>query len=279
MLSETESSRDAQRTEVEEIQSRYAEIRNGITETNEQLGRLKDRRESHVREVTSAKSVLIPGRDGLESKLSEMKEDRDKTETDIKYSRHKLDDVTASSAMMEGMIDKLGEEVEAMGSEQEGVQQVLDKEREERAVLESEKEELKAFVRNLRENHDIFVQDKRTETEKAQVDLSEVIRRNAALTGNSVDILRVMVTDFMLCKTGEYRSQQNSHMSARTKLLQWTDEKLKLVSSLKDHKQLMGIQARMHSAAQEYYRQRGTRAQHQLARLGQDPVFNPLVTK
>ena len=73
-----------------------------------------------------------------------------------------------------------------------------------------------------------------------------------------------------LCRvtSGEYRREQNSHMSARTKLLQWTDEKLKLVSSLKDHEQLMGIQARMHSTAQEYYRQRGKRAHNQLARLG-----------
>ena len=55
-------------------------------------------------------------------------------------------------------------------------------------------------------------------------------------------------------------------MAASTKLLQWTDEKLKLLSSLKDHKQLMGIQARMHSAAQEYYKQRGARSQQILER-------------
>lgn len=65
---------------------------------------------------------------------------------------------------------------------------------------------------------------------------------------------------------GEYRRQQSSHMTANTKLLQWTDEKLKLLSSLKDHKQLMGIQASMHSAAQEYYKQRGARSQQILER-------------
>ena len=32
-----------------------------------------------------------------------MRESRNKTEADIKYNSHKLDDVTASSAMMEGM--------------------------------------------------------------------------------------------------------------------------------------------------------------------------------
>ncbi|KAI6653817.1 coiled-coil domain-containing protein [Oopsacas minuta] len=255
VLSETESNRDEQKRQIEELQSRYDDLSNGISNTKNQLTELKVKRDNHIRDIANSKSSLIPENSSLATKLSDVKLAIQKCESDNKSSSKKLDDVTSSSKMMEIMVEQLAVDIVEIKSRQESTLKVLNVEREEKGALETEKEDLKLFTRNIKEKHAIFVEDKMDETSKTNDLLSEVIRNNAKLTG-------------------DYRREQSSHMSANTKLLQWTDEKLKLVSSLKDHKQLMGIQTRMHIAAQDYYKQRGTRSHQILASLVRDGEEN-----
>eukprot|EP00800_Vazella_pourtalesii_P001188 TRINITY_DN109_c0_g2_i3.p1 TRINITY_DN109_c0_g2~~TRINITY_DN109_c0_g2_i3.p1 ORF type:complete len:505 (+),score=186.18 TRINITY_DN109_c0_g2_i3:357-1871(+) len=254
-LSETENNRDEQKRQIKELESKNEDLSNKIVDTRNQLIELDKKRENHIRDVASNKSILTPENSSMKEKLANVKLGIEKSKADYETSTKKLDDVTSSSKMMETMVEQLEGEITEMRVTQESSQEVLDVEREERAALEAEKEELKIFWRNIKDNHVIFVGDKQDEIVKKKDLLSEMIKNNSILTG-------------------EYRRQQSSHMTANTKLLQWTDEKLKLLSSLKDHKQLMGIQASMHSAAQEYYKQRGARSQQILERLVRDGEEN-----
>ena len=186
VLTETEGSRDGQKTTIEELQFKSEQLSQGISETSNQLTELQEKRNKHIQETTNNKSLLLPQRDGLALKVSETKIAIEKFASDQLSSSSKLDDVTSSRCMMESMTDQLLEETAEMREQQEEIQVVVEGEREERAALETEKEQLKLFGRNVREKHSTFVLDKQEEISKSDELLSEAVRENAQLTGEFV---------------------------------------------------------------------------------------------
>ena len=184
VLSETEGSRDAQKANIEELQSKGEQLTQAISETTNQLTELHEKRNKHTQDTANNKSLLLPQRDGLALKVSDIKIEIDKCISDQLSSSNKLDDVTSSRCMMESMTEQLVADTAEMRMRQEEIQVVLDSERAERAALEREREELKLFVKNLREKHSIFVLDKQEGIGNTEELLSVAVRENALLTGD-----------------------------------------------------------------------------------------------
>ena len=182
-LSETENNRDEQKGQIKELESNNEDLNNKIVDTRNQVTELNRKREDHIRDVASNKSILTPENSSLIERLANVKFGIEKSKADYKTSSKKLDDVTSSSKMMETMIEQLEVEITERREIQERTQEVLDVEREERAALEAEKEELKIFWRNIKDNHVIFVGDKQDEIIKKKELLIEVIQNNSILTG------------------------------------------------------------------------------------------------
>lgn len=185
-LSETENNRDEQKRQIKELESKNEDLSNKIVGTRNQLIELDKKRENHIRDVASNKSILTPENSSMKEKLANVKLGIEKSKADYETSTKKLDDVTSSSKMMETMVEQLEGEITEMRVTQESSQEVLDVEREERAALEAEKEELKIFWRNIKDNHVIFVGDKQDEIVKKKDLLSEMIKNNSILTGESL---------------------------------------------------------------------------------------------
>ncbi|XP_033123693.1 coiled-coil domain-containing protein 178-like isoform X2 [Anneissia japonica] len=72
----------------------------------------------------------------------------------------------------------------------------------------------------------------------------------------------------------EYRAKQQRMYSIKSKLMNHFEDRIKMESSLKDHKQLNGLQTRLHNMLIQYYKIRGMYNENELARFEEISAIN-----
>jgi chaperonin cofactor prefoldin len=224
--------------EREQLEAKLAERQQVINELTVSLEDIRKKHGDTVASLGSRNNELIVKDEHLKMEVGRLSKESEEVDCKTNTLEKKVEDFVASMKIVERLEIELGSTLEDLKKELEDKKSVIQTVREEEVALREELREVKEYCHDLVEKHTNYM------TERQDLFLSLRERMRQALSENQQ-------------LAAEYNRQQSCHMKTKANLMNILDRKLKVDSSLREHKQLMSLQVQMKSTLEDFYHLRG----------------------
>ncbi|XP_070555830.1 coiled-coil domain-containing protein 178-like [Ptychodera flava] len=234
--------------QVEHLRKIHADKQKRIHNLEENLNNLQKRYKDTEEFLLNKKNVLEPRHKELSTEILNKKKRLDYMEHRTEVIGKKIDEMQSSAAIMNKVLVKTEEEIKDLSEELEEVTIQLE-------FGQKMQEELKQSL------HDV---QKRT-TDMSLEHEKHLNERAIVLNDLEAKLEKKLVDNKELAH--QYRLLQEKLILAKNKVLSEFDDRIRYEASLKDHKQLNGLQTRLHAALLVYYKIRGLFNEAELAKF------------
>ncbi|XP_071952787.1 coiled-coil domain-containing protein 178-like [Antedon mediterranea] len=172
--------------------------------------------------------------------------DHMKYRTDLIHN--KLEEMEQSAKYMNRVINTTEDAIEDLAEEMNEVSVQLETGQKMQEELKSSLEEVSQQINVRKNRHDDHMTERRKVWYDLEVELCQKLTENKKLAS-------------------QYRGKQQRMYSIKNRLMNHFEDRIKMESSLKDHKQLNGLQNRLHNTLAQYYKIRGLYNENELSRF------------
>ncbi|XP_077991434.1 uncharacterized protein LOC144445672 [Glandiceps talaboti] len=233
--------------QVEHLRKMHADKQKRINNFDENINNLKKRHTDTEERLTRKRQELEPRHANLKTELLNKSKRLDYMQHRTEVIGKKMEEMESSAVIMNKVIQNTEDQIKELAEELEEVTIQLETGQK---MQEDLKHSLDAVLKrsdDMSLEHDKHLNDRAIVLNDLEAKLEKKLKENKVLAH-------------------EYRLLQEKQLATKDKVLSEFDDRIKYEASLKDHKQLNGLQTRLHAALAMYYKIRGLYNQAELAK-------------
>ncbi|XP_022102593.1 coiled-coil domain-containing protein 178-like [Acanthaster planci] len=234
--------------DVKVLRKEHAQRQRTIAELRGSIAELKERHKEVKASQTTTIQELEPQCENLEKEILNATKRLDYMAYRTDLINKKLADMAKSQSVMHKVITTTEESIAELTEDLEEITIQLTSGQKQQDELKDSLTQVTQRMEEGSSKHLENMKARREVLEQLESDLKENLRENKELAH-------------------QYRLKQQEHLKLKEELLDGLEGRLSLEASIKDHKQLGGLQLRLHHALVQYYHIRGLFNQNELMRF------------
>nr|XP_009861454.2 coiled-coil domain-containing protein 178-like isoform X1 [Ciona intestinalis] len=224
--------------EVEELTIKHDETVKNIARLETKLKEINDEHEKTERELKGKRDAIEPVERKLQTEQMELKSRIKEMKHEEQQMSQKLNDMRISENAMNKRIHTTEENIKKLKEELEELEIKL-------TTGEKRNEDLNKQLEGANARF----------AEREKIHEEVMSQRLEVKTNLEENVKEEMEKNKMLAQ--RYRELQSEHIDLKNRLMDLYDSKVKLETSIKDHKQLVTLQEKLNVALKQYYHDRG----------------------
>ncbi|XP_071807760.1 coiled-coil domain-containing protein 178-like [Asterias amurensis] len=241
--------------DVKVLREKHAERQKTIAELEEARADLKTKHEETESTLIGIINEIKPKCEELKKQILDLTKRLDYMGYRSDLINRKLLDMAKSQGFMLKVITSTEETIAELSENLEEITIQLNSGQKQQDGLKDSLSEVTQRIQEGGSQHLEHMKARSEVLEKLEIDLKECLRQNKTLAH-------------------QYRLKQQEHLKVKEKFLDGLEGRISLESSLKDHKQLSGLQFRLHHALVRYYHIRGLFNKNELMRFDEMSAEN-----